>query len=759
MRALVSRPREDAERIAAPLRAMGVEVVNEPLLVIVPVAGPNVDLTDVRAVLLTSANGARALATAVDRRDVAVYAVGEQTARAARDLGFGDVESAGGDVESLARLVRAALAPADGPLLHAAGTSLAGDLAGMLREAGFEVRVARLYEARPTAALSQPLQQALKRGEIDIAFFYSPRTARTFVEHVRKAGLQADVHGLTAYALSPAVARELEPILAGHIRVAEQPSQDALLALFHSDVKEVALKPPETSATGTPAERAGSDRTAAPEDPTAPAATPPEAAAEDDRRDPPDSADAPATAAPGGDDTPAASVRDAEATEDTTDTATDDRTSGKTDDRTDDRTDDKEDSGTDDTTHAAADARSDDAGHDPSHTDRHADDGEAVYAGSAGRPAKQDTATAPSAEEQAEHRTLRSLGRWLLVLIVLGALAFGSMPWWRDQVPAPLQAWLPELPAAPDPPAVVALRAQVTDLTGRLDELGARVTTATETAEGAMQTAEAAREAAAAAPEAPAVDDAALADLRDRLAALEDRVQQQGAAAAGSADGAAQATALSTARLDALDTATSTLSEAVAALETRVAAVETAVATDDEARAVGLVLSLGLLRQRVDAGKPYTESLDAVATIGPGPDAGADMATLAAHAETGVPTLTDLRRAYADASKLAARRVIVPEGDGWWTDTVSSLMSGVTVRRNDEVVVGGPLSALSTAETRLADGDLTGAIEALSTLEGDPAAAVADWLADAESRASVDAALASLNAAALERVGAAQTTE
>src|SRR4051812_16935975 len=91
-----------------------------------------IDLTNVQAVLFTSANGVRAFAAAERRRDIPAFAVGEATAAAARLAGFTTVDTAGGDVAALADLVRERLTPARGALLHAAGSAVAGDLSGVL---------------------------------------------------------------------------------------------------------------------------------------------------------------------------------------------------------------------------------------------------------------------------------------------------------------------------------------------------------------------------------------------------------------------------------------------------------------------------------------------------------------------------------------------------------------------------------------------------------------------------------------------------
>jgi uroporphyrinogen-III synthase len=232
MRVLVTRPREDAAALTAALEARGHAVTLEPLLTIVPrdpvdwPAGQEA----AQALLLTSANGARAFARCDARRALPVYAVGEASAAAARELGFGTVITAGGDVDDLAALVAARLDPAAGPLLHPAAGKLAGDLQGALAAAGFTVLRAVLYDAVPATALSQPTVDAINRGVIDAVTFFSPRTAAAFVSLVEAARLQAGCGGIAAVCLSPAVATALDRLAWREVAVAAQPDQAALLA-------------------------------------------------------------------------------------------------------------------------------------------------------------------------------------------------------------------------------------------------------------------------------------------------------------------------------------------------------------------------------------------------------------------------------------------------------------------------------------------------------------------------------------------------
>src|SRR4029077_13771862 len=102
-RALVTRPRTEAMALAEALAVRGIEAIIEPLLDIHYRDAPAPDLTGVQAVLCTSANGVRALARLSRERGLTLLAVGEATAARARQEGFFRVESAGGNVDDLAR--------------------------------------------------------------------------------------------------------------------------------------------------------------------------------------------------------------------------------------------------------------------------------------------------------------------------------------------------------------------------------------------------------------------------------------------------------------------------------------------------------------------------------------------------------------------------------------------------------------------------------------------------------------------------------
>lgn len=232
MRILVTRPPEDAQRTAAELRARGHDALIAPLTDIRFCDGPQLALSDVQAILATSANGVRALARRTQRRDIPVFAVGPQTADAARQAGFHQVRNTKGDAAALAEAAKRWAKPGGGALYHPGAAQTKGGLAESLRAAGFTVVSEVLYEAAPLGELPGAAADALSCGTLDAVLLFSPRGARAFAEAVRRGGLVDACGGVAALCISRATADALSPLQFGAIRVAARPDQDAVLDLL-----------------------------------------------------------------------------------------------------------------------------------------------------------------------------------------------------------------------------------------------------------------------------------------------------------------------------------------------------------------------------------------------------------------------------------------------------------------------------------------------------------------------------------------------
>lgn len=218
----ITRARPGAEATAGRVAELGLEPLVLPLLEVRAVGGEPIDLTAVGAVALTSANAAQAFAARTTRRDLAVFAVGEATARAAQLLGFTKTRSAGGDVAALGALI--ADDPAHGGVILIAGAAEpAGDLLGDLATRGIAARRATLYETAPTALSPADLHRALAA---DVAMLHSPKAAR-----ILATLLAGDARPrLALCCLSQAVAAPFAGLVAGRVEIASHPTDADLLA-------------------------------------------------------------------------------------------------------------------------------------------------------------------------------------------------------------------------------------------------------------------------------------------------------------------------------------------------------------------------------------------------------------------------------------------------------------------------------------------------------------------------------------------------
>ncbi len=223
-RVLVLRAREDAERTASRLRAMGFTPLLSPVLEIVG-TGAALPRGPFDAVLATSAKGLEFCAEPGELRTLPLHAVGARTAQIAKELGWRP-DLLAGDARALAPLIRDRHeTPAR--FLYLAGRDRQDELETGLRAAGHDVTVVETYEARAATALAPAALDALAKGGIAAALHYSKRSAEIFVKLARDAGLTKALGEIDHLALSSDAASPLP-----RARIAERPDEEHLLRLL-----------------------------------------------------------------------------------------------------------------------------------------------------------------------------------------------------------------------------------------------------------------------------------------------------------------------------------------------------------------------------------------------------------------------------------------------------------------------------------------------------------------------------------------------
>lgn len=379
---------------------------------------------------------------------------------------------------------------------------------------------------------------------------------------------------------------------------------------------------------------------------------------------------------------------------------------------------------------------------------------------------------------------------WLLVLLFAGAgLALWGGPKLAPMLPQPLQPLAKYLtPGAAE--TQTALQDLRTETQARFEALPAPLEQASVDA-AVTQAVDSARADFTARADGLSADVAALTDkvtaadsgeIEARLAAIETRVTGMGAEFAAlqdalgaletSGNGASDISAELTAKiaayaagLEGLKAELQAISSQNGALRQRVDEVEAASnrrvseadarAQEMEANAVSaaqlaeIEAAMRKVRARLDSGGAYGQELANVATIVEGVELPEG---LAAHADAGIPPAATLVDGFTDAANTAIRSAIKSDAEEGTISGLSAFLKSQVVTRSLTPQDGDSTDAvLSRMDASLRNQDYSSLLTEASALPEPAAAAMADWLAQARTRAEALAAFDALEAALAAR--------
>ncbi|GAB3127595.1 COG4223 family protein [Novispirillum itersonii] len=348
----------------------------------------------------------------------------------------------------------------------------------------------------------------------------------------------------------------------------------------------------------------------------------------------------------------------------------------------------------------------------------------------------------PSVAEAAAAAKPSRRGRTIVISTVAGAFVllggWASLPWWAPSLPGPLgTVALRLMPPRPVDPQVAALTGQVESLSAVVARLQAQ-----------QEQMQAALRAAAAAP-APAPVGG------ERLTALEAMVADLADKAPGAMAGELQALS---ARVEEL-AASRAPASALLTLGDRVTEVEALArkAVSRQDRALALLLAVVQLREALDAGRPYAVALKTVQAVAP---ATLDVKTLTADfavfAEDGLTTQSVLEQSLSEQAADIVRAAALPEDTtAWWSQALEQIAGLISIRRLDGPTEGDSVATIvSRAQTAMAEGSLSVAVDELSRLTGRPAQEADGWMQRAKARLAADAVTGDLVNEGLARLAA-----
>ena len=358
------------------------------------------------------------------------------------------------------------------------------------------------------------------------------------------------------------------------------------------------------------------------------------------------------------------------------------------------------------------------------------------------------------------------IGILAAVIVLAGALI--SLPFWPQQA---RDMWRGPVAAIPPAPGIdlQAVRADATavataavdtarrELAARLDDLEKRLRAVSATA--------------AERPAAPGGPDPAIADLKSRVEALEQRPAASGAAPAPApapspAPGNVEAEkeiAVLTREIAALRATLGALDQAVASQRDQAKALSDAVGARNTgeqkalvaARASAVIGVAARLAGSIDAGVPFASELNLLVPLVQGDGKLTEIiAALQPHAQTGVASRAALEAEFPAVAKAALAEDLAD--DSYGERLLGKLRGLVSLRRVGDVPGDTTEARLARAEQALHAGDVGKAAELVKSLPAQTSKATAAWLARAEAHLAAKRSLDQLAAYAVNLLGTAR---
>ena len=245
---------------------------------------------------------------------------------------------------------------------------------------------------------------------------------------------------------------------------------------------------------------------------------------------------------------------------------------------------------------------------------------------------------------------------------------------------------------------------------------------------------------------------AQLARQTDRLAALEQDVATVRDLAGAPSAEVTDRLSSEAQRLDEMLAAQSELAQRLATAEADLDATLAAREAAPGSQETLLLLATLQLRDALQGSGPYAQPLAMLKNLASQDAAvGPIIAPLERRASAGLPSLRDLQAGFPAVARRIAAIEVGQEGEGWPAGVLRRLSEAVNLRPVGLVEGDAPTAVAARAEVKLNDGDLTGALAEIDTLQGAAAEAAASWRADAEARLAANRAVNDLGVLVSQR--------
>ena len=186
MHVLLTRPLEDSMDLIKRFKDKDITVSHLPLIKINKLDYPKLKSSEYNVIVFTSSNAIRNLDTRDFNKNTLCFCVGDATEKTAKQKGFHNTFSAGGNVRNLRELILQNLEKKTDKILYVSGELVSYDLDKDLIKEGLNVQRLINYSVSNVKDLSSDFLSELKKKIPDIIYIYSQNSAVSFFNLIKK---------------------------------------------------------------------------------------------------------------------------------------------------------------------------------------------------------------------------------------------------------------------------------------------------------------------------------------------------------------------------------------------------------------------------------------------------------------------------------------------------------------------------------------------------------------------------------------------
>ena len=185
MHILLTRPLEDCSEMIIKFKSLGHQVSHLPLLSIEKIDYDQINFSDYKGIIFTSANAVKYLDHKNIDKNHLCFCVGSATEKKARSVGFQNVIAAEGNVGNLKELILQNFDQKDGQLIYISGETISVDLDRQLINEGYSVKRIVNYRTVYNQKFDDNFVRELMLKIPDMVYIYSQNSASSFLNFIK----------------------------------------------------------------------------------------------------------------------------------------------------------------------------------------------------------------------------------------------------------------------------------------------------------------------------------------------------------------------------------------------------------------------------------------------------------------------------------------------------------------------------------------------------------------------------------------------